>query len=233
MTLRKTAVGTAVLACGLAGAAVAFGAGSTTKAASTTTTSTTAPSARAGRTSETAIIGDVATQAKAAAVAKVGGTADGVTTENDNSNPAAKYEVHVTNADGTHAKVILDSSFAVLSVETGGPGGGDHGRGGGSGETPLTGDLATRANAAAVAKVGGTADGATTENDSSNAAAKYEVHVTKTDGTHVKVILDSSLAVLSVETQPGPGGPGPGDGSRPHDGSRHDGFRFNGFRNHP
>jgi uncharacterized membrane protein YkoI len=225
MTLRKTAAGTAALACGLAGAAVAFGAGSTTKAASTTTTSATTTPARTGHTPETALTGDVATKAKAAAVAKVGGTADSATTENDSSNAAAKYEVHVTKADGTHVKVILDSNFAVLGVETGGPGGGrDHGRGGGSGETPLTGDLATKASAAAVAKVGGTADGATTENDSSNAAAKYEVHVTKADGTHVKVILDSSLAVLSVETQPNGG---------PHDGSRHDGFRFNGFRSHP
>jgi uncharacterized membrane protein YkoI len=226
MTLRKTAAGTAALACGLAGAAVAFGAGSTTKTASTTTTSAATTTARTGgHTPETALTGDVATKAKAAAVAKVGGTADSATTENDSSNAAATYEVHVTNADGTHVKVILDSSFAVLTVETRGLGGGrDHGRGGGSGETPLTGDLATKASAAAIAKVGGTADGATTENDSSNAAATYEVHVTKADGTHVKVILDSSLAVLSVETPPNGG---------PHDGSRHDGFRFNGFRSHP
>jgi uncharacterized membrane protein YkoI len=171
-----------------------------------------------------ALTGDVATQAKAAAVAKVGGTADSATTENDSSNPAAVYEVHVTKTDGTHVKVILDSSFAVLAVETGGgrggPGDGNghgHGHGhGGSGETALTGATATQAKAAAVAKVGGTADSATTENDNSNAAATYEVHVTKTDGTHVTVILDSSFAVLNVETG-GPHGPG--------DGSHHDDFR--------
>jgi uncharacterized membrane protein YkoI len=227
MTLKKGAMGLAVLACALAGAAVAFGAGSTTT--TTTTTGSTTTATRAGHTPETALSGDIATQAKAAAVAKVGGTADSATTENDSSDAAAKYEVHVTKTDGTRVTVILDGSFAVLGVETGGPGGpggpGDHHRGhgprgGGSGETELTGTLATQAKAAAVAKVGGVADGATTENDNSNAAAKYEVHVTKTDGTHVKVILDSSFAVLSVETQ--------SDG--PHDGFGHDGFRSHGSR---
>jgi uncharacterized membrane protein YkoI len=204
MTLRKTAAGTAALACGLAGAAVAFGAGSTTKASSTTTTSATTTTARTGgHTPETALSGDVATKAKAAAVAKVGGTADRATTENDSTDANAKYEVHVTKTDGTHVTVILDSSYAVLTVETRGPGGGrDHGRGGGNGETPLTGDLATKASAAAVAKVGGTADGATTENDNSNASALYEVHVTKADGSHVKVILDKDYNVLTVETGP-------------------------------
>jgi uncharacterized membrane protein YkoI len=187
-TLWKTWTGVAVLAvCGLVGAAVALGASGTT------------PS-KPAHTPETPLTGDVATKAKAAAVAKVGGTADSATTENDSSNAAAVYEVHVTKADGTHVTVILDKDYAVLAVETGhGPGGGGHGRGG-SGETPLTGDVATKAKAAAVAKVGGTADSATTENDSSNAAAVYEVHVTKTDGTHVTVILDKNYAVLAVES---------------------------------
>src|SRR5262249_15284905 len=91
-------------------------------------------------------------------------------------------------------------------VESGhGPGGHDRGdRGhGGSGETELTGDVAAKAKAAAVAKVGGTAERATTENDSSNAAAAYEGHVTTADGSHVKGILDKSYNVLSVETHAG------------------------------
>ena len=121
MTLKHAAAGLAVFACALAGAAVAFGAGSAT----TTTTSSTTTTNKAGRAPETALTGEVATQAKAAAVANVGGSADSATTENDSSNAAAKYEVHVTKADGSHVKVILDSSFTVLSVETGGPGGHD------------------------------------------------------------------------------------------------------------
>ena len=50
--------------------------------------------------------------------------------------------------------------------------------------------------------MGRTADSATTENDSSDANAAYEVHVTKADGSHVTVILDKSYAVLSVESRP-------------------------------
>ncbi|MES1246464.1 MAG: hypothetical protein ABUS54_02180, partial [Actinomycetota bacterium] len=66
----------------------------------------------------------------------------------------------------------------------------------------------TKADAAAVAKVGGTADFATTVPDGSNGAAAYVVHVTKADGTHVAVVEDASFTVLAVET----GRPGPGPG---------------------
>ena len=114
-TLWKTWAGVSVLAlCGLIGAAVAFGAGGTTT-----------PS----HPREAALTGDTATKAKAAAVAKVGGTADSATTENDSSNAAAAYEVHVTKTDGTHVTVILDKDYNVLTVETGhGPGGFHHGK---------------------------------------------------------------------------------------------------------
>jgi uncharacterized membrane protein YkoI len=204
-TLYKTWVGlAAVAAAGLGGAAVAAGAGSSSKTTTTTTTTTTT-SSKPARTPETPLTGDVAAKAKAAAVAKVGGTADSATTESDSSNANAAYEVHVTKADGTHVEVMLDKDFNVLAVETG-HGFGHHDRGGhgpgANGETELTGDVATKAKAAAVAKVGDTADRASTENDSSNAAAKYEVHLTKADGTHVEVILDKDYNVLSVETRP-------------------------------
>jgi uncharacterized membrane protein YkoI len=202
---RKTSMGAAALAvCALVGATVAFGATSSTKTTSTTGTSTTG---KAGHTPETALTGDTLAKVKAAAIAKVGGTVDSATTENDSSNTAAVYEAHVTKADGTHVTVILDSAYAVLSVESGGPGGHGGKPGGGNGETALTGDVATKAKAAAVASAGGTADSATTETDSSNAAAAYEVHVTKADGSHVVVILDKSYAVLGTETQANhPGG---------------------------
>jgi uncharacterized membrane protein YkoI len=197
--VRKTSMGAAALAvCALVGATVAFGATSSTKTTSTTGTSTTG---KAGHTPETALTGDALAKVKAAAIAKVGGTVDSATTENDSSNTAAVYEAHVTKADGTHVTVILDSAYAVLSVETGGPGGHGGKAGGSNGETELTGDIATKAKAAAIASAGGTADRATTETDSSNTAAAYEVHVTKADGSHVVVILDKSYAVLSTETQ--------------------------------
>jgi hypothetical protein len=59
-------------------------------------------------------------------------------------------------------------------------------------ETPVTGDSATKAQAAAVANVGsGTAGAVTTD-----ATGKgYEVTVTKSDGSQVEVHLDSSFTV--------------------------------------
>jgi uncharacterized membrane protein YkoI len=201
-TLWKTWLGVAVLAvCGLTGAAVALGAGSASTKATATSTSTTA---KPSRTPETPLTGDTLAKVKAAAIAKVGGTVDSATTENDSSNAAAVYEVHLTKADGSHVTVILDKDYNVLTVETGGPRGG-HGHGG-NGETALTGDIAAKAKAAALAKVGGTADAATTETDNGNAAAVYEVHVTKADGSHVTVILDKDYNVLTVETGRAGGG---------------------------
>ena len=195
-----------VAAAALGASTVALGGGGS--GSTTTTTTTSKPT----RTPETPLTGDTLAGVKAAAIAKAGGTVDSATTENDSANANAAYEAHVTKADGSHVTVILDKDYNVLAVETGHAGGGSRG-GPGNGETELTGDTATKAKAAAVAKVGGTADRASTENDSSNANAAYEVHVTKTDGTHVQVILDKSFAVLGVET----GGPG----GRDHFGRRH------------
>lgn len=225
-TIWKSAAGLAALAVCLVGAAVALGAGSTNKPARTTPTGT-STTPRPARTPETPLTGDVLAKVTAAAIAKVGGTVDSATTENDGSNTAAAYEAHVTKADGTHVTVILDSSYAVLSVLTGhaggpgGPGGRPGHPGGpggpGNGEVPLTGDIATKAIAAAVASAGGTADFASTETDSTNTAAAYEVHVTKADGSHVVVILDTSFAVLATEAdQGGPGHGGPGHGGHDH-----------------
>jgi hypothetical protein len=74
------------------------------------------------------------------------------------------------------------------------------------GETALTGTTLSSATAAAIAAVpGGSVDRATTETDGTGA---YEVFVTKTDGSRVKVIEDSAFAVLS--TDPAGGGAGGG-----------------------
>jgi len=81
-------------------------------------------------------------------------------------------------------------------------------------ETPLTGDTLTSAsNAALVAVPGGTVTRASTETDSSDSKAAYEVHVTKADGSHVVVIEDSSFTVLSTTAETGHGGGCHGDGS--------------------
>jgi hypothetical protein len=212
-------------ACAFGGAALASGASSTTK--DTTTASTTQPAFPAHGTpshedAEKPVSGDAATKAQAAAVKAAGsGTAGAVTTD----FPGTGYEVTVTRPDGTTVEIHLDSSFNVVQGPGGHHGGFPHG-GPGNGETPLSVDTATKAKAAALAKVGGgTADSATTETDGGNSSAAYEVHVTKTDGSHVEVILDKSFNVLSVETRP-PHGPGPGSGPAPASGGS---AQINGF----
>jgi hypothetical protein len=73
-------------------------------------------------------------------------------------------------------------------------------------EKTVTGEAAAKARAAALASVGGGTAGVVT-GDFRNSGA-YEVAVTKTDGSHVTVRLDSSF---KVESHPaGPSG-GPGD----------------------
>ena len=73
-------------------------------------------------------------------------------------------------------------------------------------ETPVTGDNATKAQAAAVKAVGsGTAGAVTTDFDKKG----YEVTVTKSDGSTVEVHLDSSFNAMQ-----GPGGHG-GPGGQP------------------
>ena len=61
-------------------------------------------------------------------------------------------------------------------------------------ETPLTGTTLASASAAALAAVPGTVQSATTETDGTGA---YEVIVTKSDGSRVKVVEDANFAVLS------------------------------------
>ena len=116
INLTRMGAAAALAVCALVGAAVTLGAGTTTSSSIATTTTTAKPSGP--RSGETLLTGDVATKAKAAAVAKVGGTADAATTENDSSDANAAYEVHVTKADGSHVTVILDKSYDVLDVET-------------------------------------------------------------------------------------------------------------------
>ena len=67
-------------------------------------------------------------------------------------------------------------------------------------EKAVTGDPATKAQAAAVKSVGGGTAGAVTTD---YIGKGYEVTVTKSDGTKVEVHLDSSFNIMQ-----GPGGPG-------------------------
>jgi uncharacterized membrane protein YkoI len=67
-------------------------------------------------------------------------------------------------------------------------------------ETELTGTTAQSAKDAALAAVpGGTVKRASVEDPSDASGAKYEVHVTKADGSEVEVLEDANFNVLSTK----------------------------------
>ena len=68
---------------------------------------------------------------------------------------------------------------------------------GGKTETLLTGDVAAKVRAAALAKVPGTVERVETNVDSS---APYEAHIRKADGTGVEVQVNSDYTVAAVNT---------------------------------
>ena len=162
--------------------------------------------AHRGNPNETALTGDTLKSASDAALAAdQGAKVLDATTEDPAENTGAAYEVHITQADGTHATVLEDSSFKVLSTTTeqdhhrGGP----HGHGDNPNEKPLTGDDLTKARAAAQAAVSGaTVDFATTEDPAENTGAAYEVHAHK-GASFVTVLLDKDFKVVKTETHTG------------------------------
>ena len=121
-----TAAIVAGLAVGSYGIANAASGGSGSTATTTTTTAQTAPPQGAPpgggapwghqRSDETLLTGDTAAQVQAAALAEVpGGTIVRVETDADGN---AKYEAHMTKADGTPVTVYVDANFDVVSVAT-------------------------------------------------------------------------------------------------------------------
>jgi hypothetical protein len=116
--------GLAVGSYGIANAA-SGGSGSSSSAATTTTPAQTAPPQGAPpggqpwggqRSDETLLTGDTAAKVREAALAEVsGGTIVRIETDADGN---AKYEAHMTKADGTPVTVYVDASFDVVSVES-------------------------------------------------------------------------------------------------------------------
>jgi uncharacterized membrane protein YkoI len=184
-------------------------------AGAATTSSTASGTAASGTTdkpanNETALTGATLKSASDAAIAaNPGATVDRASTEDPADANGAAYEVKITKADGTRAEVLEDSSFKVLSTKAdSGHGGRGHG-GGNPNEKALTGADLTKATAAAKTAVpGGTVERASTEDPAENSGAAYEVHVTKTDGSRVTVLLNSAFAVTKTVADNGPGGHG-------------------------
>ena len=121
------AAGLAAGSYGIASAASNDSGSSPGSSGGTTTTqpATPAPSDHGGpggrqpwggqRGDETPLTGDTAAKVEAAAKAKVpGGTVVRVETDADGH---AKYEAHMTDADGTPVTVYVGEDFAVVSVE--------------------------------------------------------------------------------------------------------------------
>ena len=131
--ITKTLAGLAAIV-GMAAGGAAIGNAASSKSGAMTTTSTPSFPAHGSPShegAETAVTGDAATKAQAAAVKYVGsGTAGAVTTDYAGSG----YEVTVTKSDGSTVEVHLDSSFNVM--QGGGPHGPCGGTNGGAGEQP-------------------------------------------------------------------------------------------------
>ena len=100
-------------------ASAASGNGSTTTTSTTSSTAAAAPSAQqpwgGQRSDETPLTGDALAKVTAVAEAQVpGGTVVRVETDADGN---AKYEAHMTKADGSPVTVYVDSSFQFVSVK--------------------------------------------------------------------------------------------------------------------
>jgi uncharacterized membrane protein YkoI len=203
---RKTLIAVGVIAAfGASGAAFAG-------AATTSTSSSSSPSTeRPQRPPQNELTGDTAAKVKAAAAAKVpGGT---VLRVEEGGPDGSAYHAHVRKPDGTEVVVLVNASFEATAVQTrparpagdrdrGRHGPGPGGPGGRGREAALTGDTAAKVKAAAVHEVpGGTVLRA--EKGGPDGSA-YHVHVRKSDGTEVVVLVNASFDATSVQAHERP-----------------------------
>src|SRR3954468_22352542 len=199
---RKLGLGGFLLASAVAGG-IGFASLHTANAASSSAVAAVAATDDSSTAStETVLTGDQATSVQAAVTAAY---PDATILRMETDADGDTYEAHVTMADGSQATVKLDASFTVTGTETGGPGHGG-GRGGGGGgphsangitETVLTGDEATKVEAAVTAaNAGATIDRMETDADGDT----YEAHITLADGSHATVKLDASFNITSTDT---------------------------------
>jgi hypothetical protein len=119
----------AAMAIGIAGGSYGIASAASGTTTTTTTTAAAAPTLTAPpaapdpqhpwggrRSDETPLTGDALAKVTAVANAQVpGGTVVRVETDADGN---AKYEAHMTKADGTPVTVYVDASFNLVSVQT-------------------------------------------------------------------------------------------------------------------
>lgn len=125
------------------------------------------------------------------------GTANAATsgTSSTSSSTSSGSTSSGSTSSGTATTPQAPSGQVGQGGGVGGPGGGPH-QANGITETALTGDSLAKATAAAKAAVpGGTVIRAETDAD----GAKYEVHMTKSDGSVVTVKLDANYKVVETD----------------------------------
>lgn len=154
------------------------------------------------------LTGETAEKVKAAALAAVPGAAVNRVVEGCGDSA---YAAFLTKADGTRVVAEVNEAFEVTEVKNDlGPRRGP-GRGPGGGGTPLTGETADKATAAAQQAVpGGTVDRVGEDRDGDG----YQAHVVKADDTHVRVEMTEDFKVTSVEEHAGRG-PRPAPATQP------------------
>ena len=114
-------------------------------------------------------------------------------------------------ADGTGTSSSSTAAPDGYGNGYGAPGGGQGGphQANGKTEVVLTGDTATKVEAAVkAAQPGATIERMETDAD----GATYEAHITKADGTRATVLLDANFKVTGTQAGPGGGHGGPNDG---------------------
>jgi hypothetical protein len=199
--VQKTVLALAALAAlALGGSALAGAAGNTSTTTGTTTTPSNPGMPRGDRQPLSA---DVAAKVKAAALDKVPGATVLRTEAGGPYNSA--YHAHVKTSDGTLKVVLVNSSFQATAVQAdNGPGRGDrrgdHGHGGGAGETALTGTTKDKVEAAVLDKYPGATIERTETNNDTN--APYESHITTKDGTELEVTVSKDFAVVASNAHP-------------------------------
>lgn len=228
-TVSKASVGglAAVGAVAVVGA-IAYGVPAIASAASSSPSpaprSASAPGLRSHPTAETELSGATAAKVKAAVLAKLpGATVERMSAEDARPGTGAAYEAHVRTSDGSPAEVLLDKSYRVTAVRSGGFGRG--GRHGGA-ERGLTGAMASNVKAAVLATVpGATVNRMSAENAAEGTGAAYEAHLTRSDGTHAEALLDKNFKVITTRSAPagkrhfgGPPAGAPGNGGAPSPG---------------
>ena len=145
-------------------------------------------------TAEAPLTGDVKSKVEAA----VSATYPGATVSGLETSRRGDYEATVTKADGTRLEVHVARDYSVHE--------GPPGRGGGAPEVALTGNAASKVEAAVKAKY----PGATVSQVETSRNGEYEATVKKADGTTIEVHVSKDYATVGEGHGGGrPDGPGP------------------------